>query len=230
MELGAEGLVRFRHNNDGSTYSYEYGIEDYGRNRTQREFIAEVLRQTVKVHNVFKLKEFADIIANNVKTNMDISILKDYIPYAVKLDTEGIVSDRLPGADELVNNNSVWIFIPYKNQTAELVETMFVGIQDDIVPSPESEEIAGMKIEILNGTGDSEKLTKLKDELEAKGYVITKTGTISEVSKTTITNRTDRSLDMENLLKEAIGLGATAVGEDTGVDFTIIIGKDYSQE
>ena len=32
-----EQLVRFRHNNNGSTYPYEYGIEDYGRMRTQRE-------------------------------------------------------------------------------------------------------------------------------------------------------------------------------------------------
>ena len=34
-----EQLLRFRHNNDGSTYPAEYGVEDYGRMRTQREFV-----------------------------------------------------------------------------------------------------------------------------------------------------------------------------------------------
>ena len=35
----AEQVVRFRHNNNGSSYSYEYGNEDYGRMRTQRSMI-----------------------------------------------------------------------------------------------------------------------------------------------------------------------------------------------
>ncbi len=35
----AEQLLRFRHNNDGSSYSYKYGDNDFGRMRTQREFI-----------------------------------------------------------------------------------------------------------------------------------------------------------------------------------------------
>ena len=32
----AEQLLRFRHNNDGTSYPYEYGDNDYGRMRTQR--------------------------------------------------------------------------------------------------------------------------------------------------------------------------------------------------
>lgn len=44
-----EQLVRFRHNNNGSTYPYEYGIEDYGRMRTQRELIKTILKQTVQL-------------------------------------------------------------------------------------------------------------------------------------------------------------------------------------
>ena len=33
----AEGLLRFRHNNDGTSYPTEYGDNDIGRMRTQRE-------------------------------------------------------------------------------------------------------------------------------------------------------------------------------------------------
>ena len=76
----AEQLLRFRHNNDGSTYPSEYGQQDLGRMRTQREFIAETLRQSLQVKNIFKLKEIIDIMAENVKTNMQIQDLKSYVP------------------------------------------------------------------------------------------------------------------------------------------------------
>ena len=42
----AEGLVRFRKNNNYTTYSAEYGNDDFGRMRTQREFLKEVAKQT----------------------------------------------------------------------------------------------------------------------------------------------------------------------------------------
>ena len=40
----AEQLLRYRHDNDGSSYSYEYGDNDLGRMRTQRDFIAATLK------------------------------------------------------------------------------------------------------------------------------------------------------------------------------------------
>ena len=40
----AEQLLRFRHNNDGSSYPSEYGDNDYGRMKTQREFMQETLK------------------------------------------------------------------------------------------------------------------------------------------------------------------------------------------
>ena len=57
----AEQLVRFRHNNDGTTYSYEYGMEDLGRMRTQREFLKALAKQTLKVERIFQINEFIDI-------------------------------------------------------------------------------------------------------------------------------------------------------------------------
>ena len=51
----AEQVVRFRHNNDGSTYSYEYGIEDFGRMKTQRNFLMALAKQTLKVENILRI-------------------------------------------------------------------------------------------------------------------------------------------------------------------------------
>ena len=67
----AEWLVRFRHNNNpASTYSTEYGQQDIGRMRTQREFIQATLKQTLKPENIFNLTQIAEILYKNITTNM----------------------------------------------------------------------------------------------------------------------------------------------------------------
>ena len=53
----AEQLVRFRHNNNGTTYSAEYGDNDEGRMRTQREFLKAMATQVVQWNNIDKVKE-----------------------------------------------------------------------------------------------------------------------------------------------------------------------------
>ncbi len=119
----AEQLLRFRHNDDGSTYPYSYGQQDLGRMRTQREFIIATLKQTLKPQNIFKLKQIIDVMSQNVTTNMDLSMLKSYVPYAVSFDTENIKTGMLPGDVEMCNGVS--IYVANSKETAKLVEELF---------------------------------------------------------------------------------------------------------
>ena len=48
----AEQLLRFRHNNDNTSYTSEYGDNDFGRMKTQREFIKETINQTFDTNNI----------------------------------------------------------------------------------------------------------------------------------------------------------------------------------
>lgn len=41
----AEQVLRFRHNNNGTSYPTEYGDNDLGRMRTQRDFIQAVVKR-----------------------------------------------------------------------------------------------------------------------------------------------------------------------------------------
>lgn len=119
----AEWLVRFRHNNDGTSYSYEYGDNDIGRMRTQREFITATLKQTMKPENLLKLTKIAQIAFNNVNTNMSFDTIKDYLPYAVSFNTENLQTGTLPGIPELCNG--VWIYTVNKKETTNIVEELF---------------------------------------------------------------------------------------------------------
>ena len=118
-----EELVRFRHNNDGSTYSYEYGIEDYGRMHTQRDLITAVAKQTIKFKNVKEIGNIIDILEKYVKTNINLVDLKDYIPYALELNTENLKTGQLPGESQKLNG--IWFFLHDEQETEELVNELF---------------------------------------------------------------------------------------------------------
>ena len=102
----AEQVLRFRHNNNGSTYPAEYGQEDIGRMKTQRAFITEVIKQVAKPENITKVDDYIKIANNNVETNFNIWNLKDYAPYAIDFNADNIKTETLPGVPEKCNG--VW--------------------------------------------------------------------------------------------------------------------------
>lgn len=120
-----EQLVRFRHNANGSTYSYEYGMEDFGRMRTQREVIIAIAKQTIQLKNVKEIGNIVDIAEKYVQTNMNFDLLKDYIPYAVNMNTDNIKAKQLPGTTPYINGIS--FFLADEEETKQIVEELFIG-------------------------------------------------------------------------------------------------------
>ncbi|MBQ7410020.1 MAG: LCP family protein [Clostridia bacterium] len=118
----AEQLLRFRHNNDGSSYPAEYGDNDYGRMKTQRAFMTETIKQTLNVKNLFKAKTIIDAVFANVETNLEIRELKPYIPAATEFEIDSIVSKQLPGVSEKCND--LWFFVHNKKETKELIKSL----------------------------------------------------------------------------------------------------------
>lgn len=237
----AEWLVRFRHNNDGTTYPMEYGDNDIGRMRTQREFITELMKQTLKPENIFKLTQIAEIAFKNITTNMTFDTVKDYIPYAVSFNTENLKTGVLPGTPELCNK--IWIYTVSQKQTQQLVEELFIEKEEIVeaenanltdntisnqVETTTNEEESTIKIELLNGTNNPDKLSKATELLEQKGYKIVKTGDTTTTAKTSIINRSNQSSTISKKVKKDLKYG-TIINRynNSQVDYTIILGKDY---
>ena len=118
-----EQVVRFRHNNDGSTYPSEYGIEDYGRMRTQRDVIKTIAKQTIQFKNVKEIGNILDLVEKYVKTNIKFSELKDYIPYAVNINMDTIQTEQLPGESKILKG--IWFFLNDEEETEQIVNTLF---------------------------------------------------------------------------------------------------------
>ena len=123
----AEQLVRFRHNNDGTSYPASYGDNDLGRMRTQREFLKELLKQMKSKHLIINLGKYISIAKNNVETNCDIDKMKHYLPYLIDFNLEDLDSCSLPGEPEKCNG--VWLYIPNKAKIKELVDEKFNSLK-----------------------------------------------------------------------------------------------------
>ena len=248
----AEGLVRFRKNNNGTSYPSEYGDNDLGRMRTQREFITEVARQTLQLKNITKIGSFVDIIKENVTTNIkNWSTIKDYIAYAVDFSTENIRAESLPG--EAGYYNKLSFFVYNKKETDKLVQELFEeqngtsteeentnntvtntnqtnsSATNTVVESSAKTDNSKIKIELLNGSGDKTLLNKVAKELRAEGYNVYKTGTTTTTSKTTIVNKTAVKSEIVEDIKDVLGVGniSSSVSSSSTVDVRIVIGKDY---
>ena len=245
----AEQLLRFRHNDyqkgiGQTSYPSEYGDNDFGRMRTQRDFIIATLKQTLKPSNIFKIGQILEIANENVDTNIELSFIKDYIPYAVELDTENITSATLPGTTpDISSTNGVSIFVADKTETKKMIQSMFNtdSEEDDgtntvlnstanTVNTTDTEQTADdITIELLNGSGDSSKLEKAKKLLEDAGYDVKKTGKSSSSSQTFITNKKDVTDENLKSIKQVLGKGniSTDKRATSTADVTIIIGKDF---
>ena len=246
----AEWLVRFRHNNDGSSYPSEYGDNDLGRMRTQREFIMQVIKQTAKPENIFKLGEILDIANEDLITNLDFNTLKDYIPYAVEFNTDNLLTATLPGTTpDLSTTNNVSIYVVDKKETKAMIEELFFNrdleVTDDdtntvsgnsttnsISASSSKDDVdkSDLKIEILNGTGNDEALENAVNLIEGSGYNVKSKGSTTPTAKTTIINKKDIDDIFLKNIEDVLGIGEIKNSDSSSskVDITIILGRDYN--
>ncbi|MBR3613799.1 MAG: LCP family protein [Clostridia bacterium] len=118
----AEQLLRFRHNNDGTSYPASYGDNDYGRMKTQRDFITQAAKQTIIFKNIFKAKNIIDTIFENIETNLELNHLLPYLPTAIDFNIDSIVSNQLPGISKKCND--LWFFVYDEKETKKLVKEL----------------------------------------------------------------------------------------------------------
>lgn len=233
----AEGLVRFRKNNDNTGYPSWYGSDDIGRMKTQREFITETIRQTLKFGNIAKINELIQIGFRNIETNLDMDYVMKYAPAAVEFDVSALQATYLEGDTPKYPPNAdpsrqLYFFEPYKEKLKKTVQEYFTFKQQEYDAGAEQTTLKpeNIKIQLLNASGDETILEDTKKRLEEKGYNIEQTGITTETKTTKIINRTEKKTDVVDELIDTLGYGSEIDGKDSSkYDFTVIIGQDMKQ-
>ena len=246
----AEELLRFRKNNDGTSFPSEYGDNDIGRMRNQREFISAVIDQTITAGNITKLGQILDIAQRNLITNVDFNAVKDYLPYAVEFSTQNLQTAVLPGTTpNLKETNNVSIYVVDEEETSALIQSLFYPEEQtttdgnsingtnttnstvsNTTANSSTVKKSDIQIEVLNGSGVNSNLQKAVDMLEDAGYDVTKTGPTSTITKTMIYNK--KEITEANLedIQETLGTGAIqdSKSSTSKVQVQIVLGKDFN--
>lgn len=221
----AEQVVRFRHNQNGTSYSVEYGDNDIGRMKTQRNFLKAVMKQTLTPGNILNIGKFIDIAEKYVKTNIPMNILKQYIAPAVNFDTENLETGTIVGAPQKCNK--VWLYIANKVRTKEYFNKMNRKLAN--IEELSAEELSNVKIELLNGSGKSSNLTDVKKLLKDAGFTISKSGNTNSTKKTSIINNSNVSEEIIDSIKALLEVGEVSDSNtESTVDIKIILGKDIN--
>ena len=246
----AEELLRFRKNNDGTSFPSEYGDNDIGRMRNQREFISAVIDQTVTAGNITKLGQILDIAQRNLITNVDFNAVKDYLPYAVEFSTQNLQTAVLPGTTpNLKETNNVSIYVVDEEETSALIQSLFYPEEQtttdgnsingtnttnstvsNTTANSSTVKKSDIQIEVLNGSGVNSNLQKAVDMLEDAGYDVTKTGPTSTITKTMIYNKKEITEANLEEIKDTLGVGTiqNSKSQASKVQVQIVLGKDFN--
>ena len=227
----AEELLRFRHSNPDkngrmTSYPAEYGDNDIGRMKTQRNFITETIKQTIKAKNIFKIKDIIDIAYEYVETNVPISVIKDYMPFVVNIDTEGIKSEVLPGTTAQLGPQQLWFFEVDKTKTKKLIDELYFSQDSD----EDIEDDATDNTSTTNTTSNEKTNTNITTSNDTTSSDITK----KEASKIKIEilNGSGSSTTLSQVKKDLTAKGYTIsrVLNTTSTAKTTIINKTEVEE
>jgi hypothetical protein len=211
----------------------------------------------MKPSNITKVDDILKIAQEEVETNIEWSLAKDYIAALMDFNTENIQSAQIPGSTGMLNDYS--FFFASETKTKSVIQEIFLTVEDHSGETPTDEnatenEVAengttenttnttksddkatktipknsSVRVEIINGSGVSSKLTTAKDQLTNQGFKVNSTSSTNVVEKTIVISRNDTYYENAKAIHALMGAGTLVKGETNGnADVTIIIGKDY---
>lgn len=215
----AEEFVRWRKNNDGTGYA----DGDLGRIRTQQEFMVKVLEKIKSPAIIPNIVSIARILPEYIDTNMDplamISLSKD-IP---RLSIDSVQKFTVQGESKIIDG--IWYFVYEPSKNKDMIALLGGGVSySDIDKSK-------IKIQVFNGSGITGAASRIRQELESKGYKVTGVGNISGV-KFDDSYVIDKTLKGNNAAKVASDLHIANIEkkQDTlsSTDIIVILGSDVN--
>lgn len=128
----AEGLVRWRHNDD---YSQQYGEGDVGRIETQQIFLKAFAKKVLSPSILKALPQMANILYSDLRTDIGLKEIPTYLGYVNKFDINKLSFYTLPG--EAAYQNGRWYYLLDYDQIDDFVMEHFNDMKKESA-TPES--------------------------------------------------------------------------------------------
>ncbi|WP_077368045.1 LCP family protein [Anaerosalibacter sp. Marseille-P3206] len=120
-----------------------YKEQDIGRIKAQQQFIKATMKQTLKPGNIVKIPKIISTYYKYVDTNIPLDQIMIYATKAKDFSSENMEMATIPG--EPKNIKGISYYIPYKEETEEIVKNMFL----------EHRTVDNEKIDSQNNDGES---------------------------------------------------------------------------
>lgn len=101
-----------------------YKDQDIGRIRAQQQFIQATMKQSLKPGNIIRLPQIISTYYKYVDTNIPLDQILIYATKAKDFSSDNMEMATIPGEPKTINGISY--FIPYEEETGELVRNMFL--------------------------------------------------------------------------------------------------------
>lgn len=131
-------IARCRKNSDGpGTYPdnvYDvYAGSGTNREQTQRELMVAIARKLISWNSIPKITQFAEIVGENVKTNMSASDLAFFATRAIYVDIDNNVTTTIfPGNGEVSYKGWSWCWQYYPEESLEIINNYLNPYTTDI--------------------------------------------------------------------------------------------------
>lgn len=125
----AEGVLRWRHNND---FTEQYAEGDLGRIETQQLFIKAFADKVLNDLSVTNIINIITSIYSNVRTDVSLKEAIDYTAYLEHISIGKITMQTLPG--ESVREDK-WYYIVDEDEVAAFINENFYGVMPILADS-----------------------------------------------------------------------------------------------
>lgn len=230
----AEGLIRFRKDNYGNSYTNG----DTDRIKVQQQFLGAFADKILTPAVIPKLYNIISAVFANVSTDIRLTEIPQYLSYISDFSTENITFDTIGGEGRMEDGVS-YFFIDY-DTLDEKIQTTFhdtaVAGESELGDWADSSWMAGetlvdktVIVEVYNASGKNGLAGGLKDKLEKLGYKVPKIDNYKkEVFAGTVVYAKDESKAkqfLEYLPEDTVITKKT----DISSDIQIVLGSDAAQ-
>lgn len=131
-------IARCRKNSDGpGTYpenTYDvYAGTGTNREQTQRELMVAIARKLVSWNSITKINRFAQIVGENVKTNMSAGDMAFFASRAIYVNMDsGVTTTSFPGNGEVSYKGWNWCWQYYPEEALEIINSCLNPYTTDI--------------------------------------------------------------------------------------------------
>lgn len=114
----AHDFLRWRKNN-----ALTSGYGDIGRIESQQMFVKELVKQTLKPKNIFKIPQLIETYYDYVETNIPLKVILKGAMSAKNIDIENMETLTVPGEGKRIEKLDYWIY--NEDETKNITEEMF---------------------------------------------------------------------------------------------------------